>query len=152
MIDELGWNIASFGSMTFKRRKLKRGLEPDECYWIQSEPLFHGRENIDLRRDPPPDLVLEIDVTHSALDRPAIYGEGYTSVGVLALPQEFITDTLRALPASERPWGRTAALIRTPLVNDMIFANGGTAFILGGPVTVAELDRMAEALVEQGIQ
>ena len=82
----------------------------------------------------------------------AIYGDGYTSVGVLALPQEFITDTLRALPTSDRPWGKTVALIRTPLVNGMIFADGGTAFILGGPVTVAELDRLAEDLVEQGVQ
>ena len=82
----------------------------------------------------------------------AIYGDGYTSVGVLALPQEFITDTLRALPTSDRPWGKTAALIRTPLVNGMIFADGGTAFILGGPVTVAELDRLAEDLVERGVQ
>jgi hypothetical protein len=82
----------------------------------------------------------------------AIYGDGYTSVGVLALPQEFITDTLRALPTSERPWGQTVALIRTPLVNGMIFADGGTAYILGGPVTVAELDRLAEDLVAQGVQ
>jgi hypothetical protein len=82
----------------------------------------------------------------------AVYGDGYTSVGVLALPQEFITDTLRALPTSERPWGQTVALIRTPLVNGMIFADGGTAYILGGPVTVAELDRLAEDLVAQGVQ
>jgi hypothetical protein len=82
----------------------------------------------------------------------AVYGEGYTSVGVLALPQEFITDTLRALPTSERPWGQTVALIRTPLVNGMIFADGGTAYILGGPVTVTELDRLAQDLVAQGVQ
>jgi hypothetical protein len=56
------------------------------------------------------------------------------------------------LPTSDRPWGKTAALIRTPLVNGMIFANGSTAFILGGPVTVAELDRVAEDLVDQGVQ
>ena len=34
----------------------------------------------------------------------------------------------------------------------MIFAEGGTAFIVGGPVTVAELDRVAEDLVEQGVE
>jgi Uma2 family endonuclease len=73
LIEELGWNMASFGSMTFKRRRRQRGLEPDQCYWIQNEPLVRGRDAIDLRRDPPPDLVLEIDWTHSALDRMLIY-------------------------------------------------------------------------------
>jgi Uma2 family endonuclease len=73
LIEELGWNMASFGSMTFKRKKRRRGLEPDECYWIQSEPLVRGKDKIDLRRDPPPDLVIEIDWTHSSLDRLAIF-------------------------------------------------------------------------------
>jgi Uma2 family endonuclease len=73
LIEELGWNMAGFGSMTFKRRKGNRGLEPDECFWIQNEPLVRGKDVIDLRRDPPPDLVLEIDWTHSALNRLGIY-------------------------------------------------------------------------------
>src|SRR5690349_21172991 len=38
LAEELGLNIASFGSTTFKSRKHKRGLEPDQCYWIQHEP------------------------------------------------------------------------------------------------------------------
>jgi Uma2 family endonuclease len=73
LVEELGWNMAGFGSMTFKRRKRRRGLEPDECFWIQSEPLVRGKDEIDLRRDPPPDLVLEIEWTRSALDRLSIY-------------------------------------------------------------------------------
>jgi Uma2 family endonuclease len=73
LVEELGWNMAGFGSMTFKRSKRRRGLEPDECYWIQNESLVRGKDRIDLRRDPPPDLVMEIDVTHSSLDRLAIY-------------------------------------------------------------------------------
>src|SRR5205085_2408534 len=50
-----------------------KGLEPDACWWIASEPLVRGKTEIDLRRDPPPDLALEVDVTHSSLDRLAIY-------------------------------------------------------------------------------
>jgi Uma2 family endonuclease len=73
LIDELSWNIAGFGSMTFKRRKRRRGLESDECFWITNEPLIRGKVHIDLRHDPPPDLALEIDVTHSSLDRLGIY-------------------------------------------------------------------------------
>jgi Uma2 family endonuclease len=73
LIEELGWDWACFGSMTFKRRKRQRGLEADDCFWIQNEPLVRGKDHIDLRRDPPPDLVQEIDVTHSSVDRLGIY-------------------------------------------------------------------------------
>jgi Uma2 family endonuclease len=72
LTEELRIAIAGFGSMTFKRRRL-RGLEPDECYWIASEPRVRGKDRIDLRVDPPPDLVLEIDWLNSSLDRMGIY-------------------------------------------------------------------------------
>jgi Uma2 family endonuclease len=61
------------GSTTFKRRGRRRGLEPDECYWIAGEPLVRGKEKIDLRRDPPPDLALEIDISYSTINRMSIY-------------------------------------------------------------------------------
>ncbi len=92
LVEELGWNMAGFGSMTFKRRKRQRGLEPDECFWIQSEPLVRGKDKIDLRRDPPPDLVIEIDWTRSSLDRLSIYA-------VLRVPEVWCFDgqSLRVL-------------------------------------------------------
>jgi Uma2 family endonuclease len=73
LTEELGLPVAGGGSTTFKRRRKKRGLEPDACYWIANEPLVRGKARLDLRTDPPPDLVLEVDVTHSSLDRMAIY-------------------------------------------------------------------------------
>jgi Uma2 family endonuclease len=85
LVEELGWDWAGFGSMTFRRRRRRRGLEPDECFWIASEPLVRGKEQIDLRVDPPPDLVLEIEITHSALDRMAIYA-------ALAVPEVWRCD------------------------------------------------------------
>ncbi len=60
-------------STTFKRRDLRRGLEPDQCYWIANQARVRGLARIDLGRDPPPDLVLEIDVTHSSVPRMPIY-------------------------------------------------------------------------------
>ncbi len=71
--EELGLPIAGGGSTTFKRRKKKRGLEPDKCFWITHEAQVRGKDRIDLRVDPPPDLVIEVDVTHSSLDRMSIY-------------------------------------------------------------------------------
>lgn len=73
LTEELSLPIAGGGSTTFKRRRKKRGLEPDECYWIANESLVRGKVRINLAKDPPPDLALEIDVTRSSLDRMAIY-------------------------------------------------------------------------------
>jgi Uma2 family endonuclease len=50
-----------------------RGLEPDECFWIANEPRMRGKEHLNLAKDPPPDLALEVDVTHSSMDRMGIY-------------------------------------------------------------------------------
>lgn len=73
LTEELDWNVAGFRSMTFKRRRRQRGLEPDDCYWIQNESLVRCRDHIDIRTDPPPDLALETEITRSALNRLGIY-------------------------------------------------------------------------------
>jgi Uma2 family endonuclease len=73
LTEELGLPVKGGGSTTFRRRKRRRGLEPDACWWIASEPLVRGKTEIDLRSDPPPDLSLEIDITHNSLDRLSIY-------------------------------------------------------------------------------
>jgi len=65
--------IAGGGSVTMKRRRQSRGLEPDECFWIQNEASMRGKEHFDLRHDPPPDLALEIAISHSSLNRMSIY-------------------------------------------------------------------------------
>ncbi len=61
------------GSTTFRRCRKQRGLEPDNCYWIVSEPQVRGKLEIDLAIDPPPDLAIEVDVTHGSLARLDIY-------------------------------------------------------------------------------
>ena len=71
--DELGLPIASMGSTTWIRSDVKRGIEGDETFYLASEPAVRGKIGIDLTRDPPPDLAIEIDLTHSPIDRPAIY-------------------------------------------------------------------------------
>ena len=70
--EELGIPRLSCGSTTFKDKLLDCGLEPDECYYFQHEAEVRGR-TIKLRVDPPPDLVVEVDVTTSVIDRFPIY-------------------------------------------------------------------------------
>jgi len=73
LTEELDLPVKGGGSTTFRRRQRKRGLEPDECYWIQSEALVRGKDDINLQTDPPPDLALEVDITRSSLNRLRIY-------------------------------------------------------------------------------
>jgi len=71
--DELNLTLKRFGSLTLKREKKLKGAEPDSCYYIQNEPLVRNKQEIDLDNDPPPDLVLEIDITSGSLDKRPIY-------------------------------------------------------------------------------
>jgi Uma2 family endonuclease len=73
LTEELGLPLKSGGSTTLRRRKRRRGLEPDECYWVANEALVRDKDVINLLRDPAPDLAMEIDITHSSLDRLGIY-------------------------------------------------------------------------------
>jgi len=61
------------GMTTFRREDLEKGLEPDRCYYIISEPKVRGKLHLDLSVDPPPDLALEVEVTTSAEKRMRIY-------------------------------------------------------------------------------
>ncbi|MDP8965797.1 MAG: Uma2 family endonuclease [Cyanobacteriota bacterium] len=71
--DELNLNLKRFGSLTLKRKKKLKGAEPDSSYYLQNEPLVRSKQEIDLENDPPPDLVLEIDITSGSLDKRPIY-------------------------------------------------------------------------------
>jgi Uma2 family endonuclease len=70
--EELGIPRLSCGSTTFKDKLLDCGLEPDECYYIQHEAEVRAR-TVEVGVDPMPDLVVEVDVTTSVIDRFPIY-------------------------------------------------------------------------------
>ena len=70
---ELGIPVASYGSTTFRRKDRRQGVEPDECYYVRNEPRMRRRKRLNLKRDPPPDLVVEIDITSPSIPREPIY-------------------------------------------------------------------------------
>lgn len=53
--EELDLEIRSLGSRTCDREDLAKGLEPDQCYYIQNEALARHLRQIDLAQYPPPD-------------------------------------------------------------------------------------------------
>ncbi|MBW4606976.1 MAG: Uma2 family endonuclease [Hassallia sp. WJT32-NPBG1] len=73
LAEELEIEVRSAGSTTLKRRIAKRGIEPDNCYYIQNELAIRGRETLNLETDPAPDLAIEIDITSSSVNKLGIY-------------------------------------------------------------------------------
>ncbi|NEQ45744.1 MAG: Uma2 family endonuclease [Leptolyngbya sp. SIOISBB] len=71
--EETVTEIASLGSTTWSREDLQKGLEADECFYIQNEQAVRNKDVIDLTVDPPPDLAIEVDNTQSSLNRLEIY-------------------------------------------------------------------------------
>lgn len=75
LAEELNIDIEGLGSTTFKREDLQKGFEPDSCFYIQNEARIRGKEKLDLTVDPPPDLIIEIDVTSPSLSKFPIYAK-----------------------------------------------------------------------------
>ena len=63
LLEELDREFLTLGSTTFKNAEMRRGIEPDQCFYIQNEEAVRGKKRLDLSVDPPPDLALEIDIT-----------------------------------------------------------------------------------------
>ena len=73
LADGLGIDIRNLGSTTFKRTELERGFEADVCFYVQSTGRMHGKTPIDPAVDPPPDLVIEIEITAPVLNKLPVY-------------------------------------------------------------------------------
>jgi len=65
----IGVPILSAGGTTYRRKDLRRGFEPGASFYIQNESRVRDRPEINLAVDPPPDVVLEIEMSRSALDK-----------------------------------------------------------------------------------
>jgi Uma2 family endonuclease len=77
LIESMGLKIKTMGSTTMNYPNLKKGAEPDNAYYLQNQPLVKGRK-VDFSQDPPPDLVVEVDITHTDIAK----NQFYASLGV----------------------------------------------------------------------
>jgi len=74
LVEELDLNIKSMESTTLNRADLEVGAQPDKGYYLANEELVRGKI-VDLNVDPPPDLVVEVDITHTDINKNALYAE-----------------------------------------------------------------------------
>ena len=69
---EMNLEVTGAGSITLKKPKQK-GLEPDECYYIQTAPPGIEVMAVNLSQYPPPDLAIEVDISRSSIPRQPVY-------------------------------------------------------------------------------
>lgn len=67
--------IRSVGNMTLPSKLVRRGLEPDESYYVSHEPAVRRNVLYDPAVDPPPDLVIEADVTNTSVPRMPVFAD-----------------------------------------------------------------------------
>ena len=62
------------GETTFRREAAEAGAEPDESYYLANAVRIRGkRKTLNLRDDPPPDLVIEVVHTHEPSNAVEVY-------------------------------------------------------------------------------
>lgn len=71
--EEMQIDIEGAGSTTFRREDLERGFEPDACFYIINAERIRQKDEIDLTIDPPPELVIEIDISSPSLSKFPIF-------------------------------------------------------------------------------
>jgi Uma2 family endonuclease len=129
--EEFDINLEGRGSTTFRSEFLEKGVEPDECYYVQNAEKVAGKK-IPTDKFPVPDIAVEVDITTESLDKFPIYaalkvpelwiydgknlsfyklrGENYHQIThSRALPQISAKDLTKFLEMS-RSKGQTAAL------------------------------------------
>jgi len=107
MTEVLDIPMSGVGSTTLKAEWKGRGLEPDESYYLANEPRVRGRDEIDLRIDPPPDLAIEVDISSSSLDQLSIYAD-------LGVPEVWLYDGTTLTVHQLQSDGKYVQQVRSP--------------------------------------
>jgi Uma2 family endonuclease len=117
-MEEAGGEYLPSGGMTHLRADIEKGLEPDECYYVQNWQKVGGARDLDLSKDPPPDLAVEIEVSRTVLNRlpiyaafkiPEVWRYNGTRLAVLLLQpdstyrESSVSRAIPALPITELP-------------------------------------------------
>jgi Uma2 family endonuclease len=70
---ELEIDFRNGGSTTFTKKTVRKGFEPDTCFYIESIPKIAGKSNLGIENTIPPDLIIEINRTSSSVPRMPVF-------------------------------------------------------------------------------
>jgi Uma2 family endonuclease len=73
LAEEMDLTVEAAGATTYKQERLLQGSEGDESFYVKNASAIIGKRRIDLDIDPPPDIVVEVDITNESLSKFSIY-------------------------------------------------------------------------------
>ena len=73
LAEEMDITVEAAGATTYKQESLLKGSEGDESFYVKNAGAIIGKRQIDLDVDPPPDVVVEVDITNESLSKFPIY-------------------------------------------------------------------------------
>lgn len=73
LVDELNLEVTELAPVLLKDQQLDCATEPDACYYFRDEPAIKNRTELDLTQFPCPDLLVEVALTKSNLEKLPIY-------------------------------------------------------------------------------
>jgi Uma2 family endonuclease len=108
----LDLEIQSIGSTTLRMAPLRKGLEPDEAYYIQHEAEVRYLRDYLPGRDPPPDLAIEVEYSHKLVPRLPVFAE-------LRIPEvwHLKNDKVRILRLSRTKYVPARRSLAFPILN-----------------------------------
>jgi len=65
--------LSGYGHATWKSKPVAKGAEGDLSYYTENASRVMQKEQINLESDPPPDLVVEVDLTTDSMKKLSIY-------------------------------------------------------------------------------
>ncbi|HJZ90736.1 MAG TPA: Uma2 family endonuclease [Gemmataceae bacterium] len=74
LAEEFNLELISAGATTFRPEEGEQGLEAHESFYVAHAQDVMGVDDIDLTVHPPPDLVIEVDLTSSSVPKELMYG------------------------------------------------------------------------------
>jgi Uma2 family endonuclease len=117
VLEESDLDFRAVASTTYKREDLERGFQSDSSFYIQSAGRVRNKKRINMRVDPPPDLLIEIDLTHDSLNKFELYA-------ALGVPEVWRYEhVLEISTLDQGGYVRTAASRALPLLTDKIVSD-----------------------------
>jgi YihY family inner membrane protein len=75
LADQMDLEVEDLGATTFRRQELDRGFEPGSCFYVQNVERVLGKDRIDLAVDPPPDLVVEVEIASPSINKLPMFAQ-----------------------------------------------------------------------------
>jgi Uma2 family endonuclease len=111
LAEERDVEVVAAGATTLRSEYSERGLEPDACFYIAHAADVIELDEIDVTIHPPPDLAIEVDVTHDSVPKEPIYAAlGIPEIwrydeGVVTIRRHRTDGTYRSVPKSRAQTG-----------------------------------------------